>query len=237
MGKKGGDTRIKRQLAPKFWDIRRKQSQFVVRARPGPHPRAKSYPLGMVLRDVLKVASTMQEAKQVLTAGKIKVDGIVRHDPNMAVGLMDVVELSSGQVYRMVPKDSMLLAAIEIEQSENNLKLVRVTSKSTIKGKKLQYGFHDGKTLISDQKLNVGDSCIIQLPEVQIKTHIPFGKNTIALIISGENAGHIGRIDDIQDGIFSLPKRALMSFEHRTVELPVEMVMVVGPDKPLIKVN
>lgn len=237
MGKKGGDTRVKRQLAPKFWDIKRKQSQFVVRVKPGPHPKLKSYPLGMVLRDLLKVASTMQEAKQVLTAGKIKVDGITRRDPNLAVGLMDVIELSSGQVFRMVPKDSMLLSAVEIAQSESALKLVRVTSKSTIKGKKLQYGFHDGKTLTSNDQLKVGDTCIIELPKVQIKSHIPFGKNTTALIVSGENAGHIGRIDDIKDGIFSLPKRALMSFEDRSVELPVEMVMVVGSDKPVIKVN
>ena len=174
MGKKGGDTRVKRQLAPKFWDIKRKQSQFVVRVKPGPHPKNKAYPLGMVLRDVLKVTSTMHEAERVLTAGQVKVDGVVRRDPNLAVGLMDVVELSSGQVFRMVPKDSMLVAAIPIDSSEANSKLVRVTSKTTIKNKKLQYGFHDGKTLITDQKFKVGDTCVIDLPKVQVKTHIPF---------------------------------------------------------------
>jgi small subunit ribosomal protein S4e len=47
----------------------------------------------------------------------------------------------------------------------------------------------------------------------------------------------VGKIEDIQDGIFSLPKRALVSFDNKSVELPVEMVMVVGKDKPVIKVN
>ena len=59
----------------------------------------------------------------------------------------------------------------------------------------------------------------------------------MALIISGENAGKTGKIEDIREGVFSLPTRALVTFEERQVELPVEMVMVVGADKPVIKVN
>ncbi|MGI0035644.1 MAG: 30S ribosomal protein S4e [Nitrososphaera sp.] len=237
MGKKGGDTRVNRQMAPAFWDIKRKHAQFVVRVRPGPHPKHRSYPLGMILRDVLKVVNTMQESRRVLVEGKVKVDGVVRRDPNLAVGLMDVIELSTGQTYRMVPKDSMLLTAIAIDKSESNVKLAKVTSKTTIKGKKLQYGFHDGKTIITDQKFNVGDSCLMQLPEVQIKSHIAFEKAATALIILGDNAGRIGKIDKIQDGIFSLPTRALISYDDKSVEMPVEMVMAVGPDKPVIKVS
>lgn len=237
MGKKGGDTRMKRQLAPRFWDIRRKESRFVLSIKPGPHPKKRAYPLGMILRDVLKLTGTMREAERVIIEGKVKVDGVVRHDANLAVGLMDVVELSTGQIFRMVPKNSLLLTAVAIDRTEGSIKLVKVTSKKTIKGKKLQYGFHDGKTITSEQNLKVGDSCVIQLPDVQIKSHIPFAKSATVLIIKGENAGQIGKIDDFKDGIFSLPKRALVSFEDRSAELPVEMVMVVGSDGPVMKVS
>jgi len=237
MGKKGGDTRVKRQMAPTFWAIKRKESQFVVRVKPGPHPKHRAYPLGMVLRDVLKVTKTMHESEKILNEGKVKVDGVVRYDVNLAVGLMDVVELATGQAYRMSPKNSELLTSVAIEDSEKGIKLVKVTSKTTIKGKKIQYGFHDGKTMVSDQKLKVGDTCVIDLPKVQIKNHIAFEKGVTGLIITGDNAGVVGKIDDIQDGVFSLPKRALVSFDGKTVELPVEMVMVVGKDKPVIKVN
>ncbi len=191
----------------------------------------------MVLRDVLKLVGTMHDAERILNAGKVKVDGVVRRDSNLAIGLMDVIELATGQAYRMVPKDSALLTSIAIENSEKGVKLVRVTSKTIIKGKKIQYGFHDGKTLISDQKLKVGDTCLIDLPKVQVKNHVAFEKGSTALIITGENAGTVGKIDDIKDGVFSLPKRTLVSFDGKSVELPVEMVMVVGKDKPVIKVN
>jgi small subunit ribosomal protein S4e len=237
MGKKGGDTRLKRQMAPRFWDIRRKQSQFVMRVKPGPHRKDKAYPLGMMLRDAIKVTKTAQESKIILNEGKVKVDGLVRRDPNLGVGLMDVVELAAGQAYRLVPKDSELLVPVAVDGTEKNVKLAKITSKVTTKGKKLQYGFHDGKVLISDMNMKVGDTCIMQLPEAKIKDHIKFEKGAMALIISGENAGRTGTIEDIRDGIFSLPRRALVSFADRSVELPVEMVMVVGTSRPAIKVN
>jgi small subunit ribosomal protein S4e len=130
------------------------------------------------------------------------------------------------------------LSPIAIEEAEKGLKLIKITSKTSIRGKKIQYGFHDSKTLISDQNLKVGDSCVVSLPAVKnITSPIAFEKGATALIITGENAGAVGKIEDIQDGVFSLPKRALVSFDDKSVELPVEMVMVVGSDRPVIRVN
>ena len=66
MAKKGGDKRTKRQLAPAFWDIKRKEGQFIVRTNPGGHAKVQSYPLGILLRDILKVVKTMNEAEKIL---------------------------------------------------------------------------------------------------------------------------------------------------------------------------
>jgi small subunit ribosomal protein S4e len=237
MGKKGGDTRVKRQASPNFWAIKRKESQFVIKVRPGPHPKSRAYPLGMVLRDLLNFADTAHEADRILKLDNVKVDGIVRRDSNYSVGLMDVLELSNGQAYRLIPKNSALLAPVAIDEAEKAMKPVKVRSKTIIKEGRIQYGFHDSKTIISDQKLRVGDTCIIDLPKVRIRNNIPFENGSKALVITGENAGRVGTIDDIKDGIFSLPKRALVSFDDKSVELPVEMVMVVGVDRPVIKVS
>jgi small subunit ribosomal protein S4e len=238
MGKKGGDTRLKRQLAPTFWNIRRKQSQFVLKASPGPHRKHNSYPLGIVLRDVLKIATTMHEAKTIVSGGKVKVDGIERRDVKFPVGLMDVIELiPTGQCYRLVPKDSKLLVHIEIPNAERMVKFVKVASKVTTNGGKLQYGFHDGKTMISDQKLSVGDTCLIDFQNSTIKNIVRFEKGNLGVITSGDNAGSFGTIEEIKDGIFSLPKRAILKLENRSVELPTKIVMAVGSEAPLIKVN
>jgi len=238
MAKIGGDTRVKRQMAPTFWNIRRKKGRFVLRVKPGAHPKRRAYPLGIILRDVLKIANTMHEAERIVNGGKIKVDGIIRRDVNFGIGLMDIVELASiGQAYRFVPKDSRLLVPVSVNEDEKFKKLLKITSKVAIKGSKVQYGFHDGKTVISDQKMRVGDTCVVQLPESKINEHIEFERGSVVLVTSGENAGGIGKVEDIRDGVFSLPKRALVSFAERSVELPVEIIMTVGSERPLIKVN
>jgi len=238
MGKIGKSTKLKRQMAPAFWKISRKDKRFALTVSAGTHPRAKSYPLGIVLRDVLKVVNTMREAKNVITSGEIKVDGIVRKDIHFPVGLMDVIEIASlNKVFRMVPKEGLIVRPVEVPKEEKNLKLCKVTRKVTVRGKKLQYGFHDGRTLVDEQNVNVNDTCLLTVPEQKVTNTVKLEKGSTALVISGDNAGIIGKVDDIRQGTFILPKRVLVVFKERKVELPVDMVMAVGADKPLIKIE
>jgi small subunit ribosomal protein S4e len=238
MAKMGGDTRVKRQMAPTFWNIRRKESQFVLRVRPGGHAKTKAYPIGIILRDVLKIANTMHEAENIVRSGKVKIDGSIRRDVNFGVGLMDVMELiTTGQVFRFVSKDSKLLVPLSINPEEKSKKMIKITSKVVTAGNRLSYGFHDGRTIISDQKMRVGDTCLVESLDNKIIQHVRFETGCMALVTSGENAGSIGKVEDIRDGIFSLPRRALVSFAERSVELPVAIVMAIGSDKPLLQVS
>jgi small subunit ribosomal protein S4e len=56
------------------------------------------------------------------------------------------------------------------------------------------------------------------------------------LVIQGENAGRIGKIEEIKNGMFSLPKRTVVNFDDRSVELPIDIVMPIGIDGPLLEV-
>ena len=238
MGKKGRDTRLKRQMAPAFWDIIRKENRFILNSKPGAHSKNTAYPLGVLLRDILNIASTLHEARIIVGSNYIRVDGISIRDLNYSIGLMDVLELiPTGQSYRFVPKDSQLLVPLLISDNEKQAKLVKIMRKNTIHPKKYQYGLHDGRTMLSDQKFSVGDSCLIRTPDISILNHIKFENACTVLVIRGENAGKVGKIEEIRQGIFSLPRRALISFMDKTIELPVEALMAVGLDKPLIKIN
>jgi small subunit ribosomal protein S4e len=239
LAKKGADTTVKRQRAPSFWKVRRKQGRFVVRARPGPHPKAICYPLGILIRDVLRVCQSMDEVKRILNDGKVSVDGVVRRSIGWPVGLMDIIEMIPlSQAFRLVPKNRNLLVPVLLsKQPEKSLKLLRVTLRKTVKGKKTQYGFHDGKTLIANEQYSVGDSCLIDLSNKEVKSHMKLQKGSIILVTKGENAGAIGKIEEIREGLFSLPKRTVVSFGDRSVELPVQMVMLVGDEEPIIQVS
>jgi len=164
-----GSKKLKRQMAPQFWGISRKNKRFVITVRPGPHKKEFSIPTAVFLRDTIKIVNTLREAKSVIYDGKVKIDGIVRKSLHHAIGLMDVVELQNvSNIYRLVPTDRKILKPIIINESEKIKKIVRVTSKTTIKNGKMQIGFHDGRSIISDTKVNVGDSCLIQIPDLKI---------------------------------------------------------------------
>jgi small subunit ribosomal protein S4e len=233
-----GSKKLKRQMAPLFWGITRKDKRFVVTVKPGGHKKGLSIPSAVFVRDILKLTNTLREAKSVVYGGKVKVDGVVRKSIHHGIGLMDVVELDGvSEIYRLVPKDLTVLKPIQITNGEKTKKLLKVTKKVTIKGKKIQLGFHDGRTLISDANVSVGDTCLVQVPETKIVDVIKLEKGAQVIVTSGVNVGKMGRIEEIKEGTFVLLKRALVDIGDRQIEIPTDLIMAVGKDKPVIQIQ
>ena len=107
-------------MAPSFWGITRKNKRFVVTVKPGSHKKDHAIPTAVFLRDTLKIVTDLREAKYVIYNGKISVDGVKIKSLHHGIGLMDVVELDGiKEIYRLVPKDGILLKPITIQESEN----------------------------------------------------------------------------------------------------------------------
>ena len=238
MGSIAGSKKLKRQMAPTFWGINRKEKRFVITVRPGSHPKNNSIPTAVLLRDTLKKVKTLREAKSSIYGGKVKVDGIIQKSLHHSIGLMDVVELEGiTDVYRLVPYNGHLLEPIKINAAEKSKKLVKVKSKTTNKGGKTQIGFHDGRTIITDTKINIDDTCLLQIPEQKILDVIKFEKNSQIIVTNGINTGRIGLINEIKEGTFTLPKRINLLMDDKMIEIPANITMVVGKEKPLIQIR
>ena len=237
MGSIAGSKKLKRQMAPTFWGINRKEKRFVITVRPGSHPKNNSIPTAVLLRDTLKKVKTLREAKSSIYGGKVKVDGVIQKSLHHSIGLMDVIELEGiTDVYRLVPNNGHLLEPIKINAAEKSKKLVKVKSKTTIKGGKTQFGFHDGRTIITDTNANIDDTCLLQIPEQKILDVIKFEKNSRVIVTRGINAGRIGLINEIKQGTFTLPKRISLIIDDKTIEIPANITMVVGKEKPVIQI-
>jgi len=237
MGSIAGSKKLKRQMAPMFWGINRKEIRLVITVRPGSHPKNNSIPTAVLLRDTLKKVKTLREAKSSIYGGKVKIDGIIQKSLHHSIGLMDVVELEGiTDVYRLVPNNGHLLEPIKINAAEKSKKLVKVKSKTTIKGGKTQLGFHDGRTIITDINANIDDTCLLQIPEQKILDVIKFEKNSQVIVTSGMNAGRIGLINEIKQGTFTLPKRISLLIDDKTIEIPANITMIVGKEKPAIQI-
>ena len=238
MGTIAGSKKLKRQMSPLFWKINRKDKRFVITVRPGSHPKNNSIPSAVLLRDTLNIVKTLREAKSSIYGGKVKVDGVIQKSLHHSIGLMDVVELeNANDIYRLVPKNGQILFPIKINQNEKSKKLVKVKSKTSISGGRTQLGFHDGRTVITDTSVNVGDTCLLQIPEQKILDVIKFEKNSQVIIIKGTNAGRVGTINEIKEGTFTLPKRISLLIDDNTVEIPAQITMAIGKEKPIIQIE
>ncbi len=240
MGRKGENKRMKRAKAPSFWTIHRKSHQFTVTTAAGPYSKEESYPLTVLIRDVLKMVNTYHEARNVIRDGKILVDGVVRLTPDFPVGLMNVLEIPIlKKVYRMVAVKGSALAPVEIPDSEKNLKLCKVMSKTTVRGGKIQYGFHDGRSILAESEtdLSPGDVCLLEVPAQKILRVVALKKGILALAVKGKRAGKIGHIKELRPGTFTKPKMADFDIEGVVAELPADMVFAVGDEKPLVTVT
>ena len=101
----------------------------------------------------------------------------------------------------------------------------------------MQIGFHDGRSIISDTQVNVGDSCLIQIPDQKILKVLKLEKDAQVLVTRGVNLGKIGKLETIAEGTFILPKRILLSLEERKIEIPSDIIMVIGKEEPVIQVK
>jgi small subunit ribosomal protein S4e len=238
MGKKGGRRTIKRISAPRLWNISRKDARFITKPSPGSHPVEKCYPLAVVLRDLLGVVANQREVMQVLTRGDVLVDGTARADPGFPVGLFDVVSIpKEGKSFRLVPSPDGLVPR-DIVSTEAGMKLCRVRSKVKVTGGKMQYGFHDGRSLLDDKlAASCGDTVMMKVPVQEVVESVKLAKGATALVVSGERAGQVGTITAVKKGTNSREKMVSLSLPSGETELPERLIFAVGNDRPLLEVQ
>ena len=207
MGRKGGSTGLKRKPAPRFWPIHRKESVWIVKPSAGPHSLQECLPLAIVLRDILGFAKTRNEAKKIISQGKVYVDGKVRRKDNFPIALMDVASIpDADKCFRMLPsKKGLVLHPIGKEEAA--FKLCRIENKTVTKNGHVQLNLHDGSNIlvkVADPKnpqedvYHAFDTVKIGLPERQILEHVKMKENDFAIITGGKNIGKYGKIVEIE---------------------------------------
>ncbi|MDG6900988.1 MAG: hypothetical protein JRM80_03405 [Nitrososphaerota archaeon] len=238
MGKKGGANRLKRIAAPRSWDISRKGDRFVFKPLPGPHSTSASYPLGVVIRDLAGMTGTSKEVKIATKTGKVVVDGRVRHSPSFPVGLFDVVGIASeGVSFRLVPSAKGFLLS-KVNPAEAGKKLCSIKSKSKTKGGHVQYGLHDGRSLVDDKlDLSPGDAVLLEVPAQKVVDQVKLAKGSLGLVLSGDRAGQAGKILEVKQGTVTRERMVKLSLPGGEAEIPSRLVFPVGTAKPVINVG
>ncbi len=218
------------------WGIPTKESFWAPTPAPGAHSKDRSIPLIVVLRDILKYTETSKEAEIILAERKVKVDGKVKTDKNLPVGLMDVISISSlSENYRVLFDQKGKFRLLPIDKSQAEWKLVKINDKTTLKGGITQYNLHDGSNIRLDDgsKYDTKDVLKIQLPSRKVLDSYDFDEGQMALVTGGDHIGEIGNIKEYEIVKGSQPNFVHFDSGITTVE---KYVFIIGDEKPTIEI-
>jgi small subunit ribosomal protein S4e len=227
---------LKRLAAPRVLRLHRKEHKLTIRAAPGPHPLELAIPLGLIVRDYLRLCDTYKEARKIVSNGDILVDGIKRKNFKFPCGLMDVISIPKMRKnIRILFDRNGKLTLVPISESDAEWKLCRIQNKTIVKGKKVQLNLHDGKNkLVEKDEYKTGDVLKISFKENKIDEVYRFDKGTVSMIIGGTHIGEIASIDEIQIVASSKPNLAKMKGEKEFSTI-AEHVFPIGKTKPVIE--
>jgi len=246
MGKKGKTGRLKRNPAPRFWPLHRKEFTWVVKPSSGPHSLEHCLPLSIVLRDILEVAKTRKEAKKIISQGKVHVDGKVRRKDDFPVGLMDIISIPDlKKFYRVMPFHKGLFLN-PISKKEASFKLCKVEGKHTVESGNVQIALHDGSNILAkaansenQQEVNYAtfDVLKLNLPEKQVVDKLETKEGNLAIITGGKNIGKSGHIIEIEKTEAKKRRNALVVIEDEKgnrYQTILDFVFPIGATKSLI---
>ncbi len=210
MAKLGGTKHLKRIAAPKAVPVTdRKETTWMIRTGPGPHPRKHAIPLTVLLRDIIGAVTSAREAGRAISSKLVKVDGKPRTDAKYPVGIMDVLSFADKN-YRMVVDWKGRLVPVQIDAARASSKILKVVGKRTVKGGKIALSFHDGRNMAADNNIKVGDSIVVSLPGAGMKSHLKSEKGARCLVSEGKHAGSVVTLKEIIQRKGSKPSEALV---------------------------
>ncbi len=230
MGKRGSTKHMKRIAVPKAVPITDKKDKvWIIKPMPGPHGTKYCIALGVLLRDVLRVVSTARELKRTLHSRKVLVDGRVRVNEKFPVGIMDVVSFA-GKNYRILVDWKGRLVPVEIDAKKTDSKILKVVGKHTSPGGKITLTFHDGKNMVADNNVKVGDSVVIKLPKAEMVSHLKLESGAKCLIEKGKHSGKLVTLREVLKRKGGKRPEALVEDESGSFETVLGYLIVVGKD-------
>jgi len=225
----------KRLNAPRALTLHRKERKWTVKPSPGPHPIESAIPLGLIVRDYLKLTDTLRETKKVLSEGAVLVDNTIRKNYKFPCGLMDVISIPSMKKdYRILFNQRGKLILVPIDSKEASWKLCRIENKTILKGKQIQLNLHDGRNhLIKKDEYKTGDILKILFKDNKIDDVYKLEKGNVSMIIGGSHIGETANIEQIEIVSSSRPNLAKMK-GHKEFTTLQNYVFPIGKNKATI---
>jgi small subunit ribosomal protein S4e len=162
-------------------------------------------------------------------------------DQRFPVGLMDVVTLpDTKENFRILPDHNGKLRLQPITEDEAKFKLVRVTGKTTLTGKRTQLSFHDGQNLTvaaEADSYSVNDVIKLKVPEKEVLDHVEFKEMMQSIVTGGRSQGARGMIIGLGPEPGWKKTCTIRTPEGEDIRTLSGYVFVVGSKQPMITLD
>ncbi|WP_337860256.1 30S ribosomal protein S4e [Ferroplasma sp.] len=227
--------KTKIMMASRKLKIPRKTNFWSVTPTPATHNKEDSIPMLILLRDYLKLGDKEREITRILNNNMVKVDGKIVKDRRFPLGFMDVlsVETLENEYIILYDRKGKLVA---MPNSPNNagLKLFKVVKKSIVGTGKIQLGFRDGKTIVTDRKdINTSDVLLMKIPGLEIVNVLKMGEGDKAFITGGSHIGELATIKNIEVKKSSVKNMVHLNEGFSTIK---DYIYVIGTPKYTFKI-
>jgi small subunit ribosomal protein S4e len=229
----GNSRHLKKMAHSRVLALPAKGSVWLKKAEPGAHAKDECIPLTVFLRDIVKVAQTSREAKRILNAGEVKIDGRAVRDVGYGIGVMDVVSIPKLGKHFQVFMIKGLLKAVEIPEEDAKLKSCRITNKTMLKGGKVQLNLHDGRNILiekEEDRFNVGDTVRVRLPDYKIEAFIKLEKGANCYVFKGKHAGAVGSLEELVELPGGIPTDARIKHDGKEIVTHKDYLFAVAKE-------
>jgi len=114
---------LSRSRAPKNWPIKRKETKWTTRPKPGTHSLDRCITFNLVIKEMLNYASTTREVRYILNTKSVLVNKKPVVDSHLSIGFMDIVEIpSTKEAYRMILNKEGKFELINLKKELENIR-------------------------------------------------------------------------------------------------------------------
>ncbi|BCU67561.1 30S ribosomal protein S4e [Sulfolobales archaeon HS-7] len=222
--------------SPWFINYSKKEFKWAVRSSPGTHKKTKSIPLAFFLRDYLKLATNLREAKKIIGSRSILVDGRAIANYKFPLGLFDNISFPKQDLhYRIYPDKIRFLRVEQINAEESVIKYLKLINKTVTVGGNVQLNFDNGYNLQVKRedelsKIKTLSTIKYDLSSKKIIDYYPLEENVQAIITGGKNVGFQGTIESIKRAQYKTKKYSIVTLKNKegTAQTNINNIMVLG---------
>lgn len=225
---------------------RRGNEKFTFHGDGGARTIKTGIPLGLIIRDSLKLVKNLKELKSVLNKRLVLVDGKPRTSPKFMVGPNDVLSIPSiNAYYRLIPwVGRRKIKILAIDEKDSHWKLSIIKNKRSIKGGNTQLNLDDGRNILlrtdkidgnspltDPSTFNTKGTLKIGFKNQEVLDYFPFQLNSPVLIVKGTNTGLSGKLQYIEKRIGKNRSIAIVESGDDRIITAMENIIIVGKEK------